>query len=158
MNLNLTILGQMITFGLFIWFTMKFVWPAITNVMSERQQKIADGLSAAEQGIKDLELAQYKAEEIRTEAKAEAAAIIEQANTRAHHLVEEAKEQARKEGSRLSELAKEDIQKDYLQAKELLIAQVSELAIAGAEKVLQKEISINLDLDRGIVSDTVGEA
>ena len=157
MNLNLTILGQMITFALFIWFTMKFVWPVLIKAMEERRQKIADGLSAAEQGVKELELAHYQSETIRTEAKAEAASIIEQANTRANHMVEEAKGVARAEGSRLIELAKEDIQKEYTQAKELLIAQVGQLAINGAQKVLQNELSTNLDLDQVIVSDTVGE-
>ncbi|MBV53943.1 MAG: F0F1 ATP synthase subunit B [Coxiellaceae bacterium] len=157
MNLNLTILGQMITFAIFIWFTMKFVWPVLIKAMEERQQKIADGLSAAEQGVKELELAHYQSEAMRTEAKAEAASIIEQANTRANHMIEEAKTIARVEGSRLVELAKEDIQKEYTQAKELLIAQVGQLAIDGAQKVLQNELSSNLDLNHAIISDTVGE-
>ncbi len=158
MNLNLTILGQMITFALFIWFTMKFVWPVLTQAMEERRQKIADGLAAAEQGVKELELAHYQSEAIRTEAKAEAASIIEQANTRAHHMVEEAKETARIEGGRLLELAKSDIQKEYTQAKEILMEQVSQLAVAGAEKVLQQELTVNVGLDEKIVSDTVGDS
>ena len=158
MNLNLTILGQMITFALFIWFTMKFVWPVLTQAMEERRQKIADGLAAAEQGVKELELAHYQSETIRTEAKAEAASIIEQANTRAHHMVEEAKETARIEGGRLMELAKSDIQKEYTQAKEILMEQVGRLAVAGAEKVLQQELTVNVGLDEKIVSDTVGDS
>ena len=157
MNLNLTILGQMITFVLFIWFTMKFVWPVLIQAMEERRQKIADGLAAAEQGVKELELAHYQSETIRTEAKAEAAAIIEQANTRAHHMIEEAKEDARVEGVRLLDLAKSDIEKEYTQAKEELMKQVSQLAVAGAEKVLQQELTVNIGLDEKIISDTVGE-
>ncbi len=157
MNLNLTILGQMITFALFIWFTMKFVWPVLIRAMEERRQKIADGLEAAEQGVKELELAQYQSEAIRTDAKAEAAAIIEQANTRVHHMIEEAKAAARVEGGRLLELAQSDIQKEYTQAKEALMAQVSQLVVAGAEKVLQQELTVNVELDQSIVSDAVGE-
>ena len=157
MNLNLTILGQMITFALFIWFTMKFVWPVLIQAMEERRQKIAEGLAAAEQGVKELELAHYQSETIRTEAKAEAAAIIEQANTRAHHMIEEAKEDARVEGGRLLDLAKSDIEKEYTQAKEALMKQVSQLAVAGAEKVLQQELTVNIGMDEKIISDTVGE-
>jgi F-type H+-transporting ATPase subunit b len=157
MNLNLTIFGQMITFALFIWFTMKFVWPVLITAMEERRQKIADGLAAAEQGQKELELAHYKSEEVRTEAKAQAASIIEQAHTRANHMVEEAKDVARKEGERLLDLAKGDIEKEYTQAKETLIAKVSHMAVASAEKVLQRELSSNVDIDRDIVTDVMGE-
>jgi F-type H+-transporting ATPase subunit b len=158
MNLNLTILGQMITFALFIWFTMKFVWPAITNAMEERQTKIADGLAAAEQGQKELELANYKTAEMLTEAKAKAAGIIEQANSRANRMIEDSKDKAREEGDRLLVLAKEDISKEYVQAKEELISQVGRLAVAGAEKILQREIGANADLDHQIISDLIGEA
>ena len=96
MSLNLTLLGQMLTFILFIWFTMKFVWPPLTKLMAERQQQIADGLAAAEQGQKELELAQRQRQDILTDAKAKASTIVEQATHRANHIVEEAKKRSNK--------------------------------------------------------------
>ncbi len=140
MDINATLFGQMITFILFIWFTMKFVWPPLMRVMEERRKKIADGLAAAEQGQRDLELAQIKVKEQLTEVKTEAAHIIEQANKRAGHIIEEAKGQARVEGERLLQLTQGEIEQAYHSAKESLMQQVSTLAIAGAEKILQRKV------------------
>ena len=92
MDINLTLIGQALTFGIFVWFTMKFVWPPIVKVMRERQQQIADGLAAAEKGSRDLEEAQMKAEGIISEAKANAAAIMDGANSRANATIEESKQ------------------------------------------------------------------
>lgn len=136
MNINLTLIGQSITFFVFVWFCWKFVWPALIGVMAEREKKIADGLQAAERADKDLELAQKKASEQLKEAKAQAASIIEQANKRASQIVEEAKDQARAEGDRLKAAAKAEIEQEANRAKEALRAQVSVLALAGATKVL----------------------
>ena len=158
MNLNLTIIGQIITFAIFIWFTMKYVWPAISNAMVERQNTIADGLAAAEQGQKDLELAKYKSEEMLLEAKAQSAGIIEQANSRSNRMIEDAKNKARDEGERMIQMAKDEIEKEYTQAKEDLIEQVGRLAVAGAEKILQREIGANEDLDHQIIADLIGDA
>ncbi len=140
MNLNLTLIGQMITFALFVWFTMKFVWPPLMKLMQERQQQIADGLAAAEQGQKELELAQRQRQEILTDAKAKASTIVEQATHRANHIVEESKKRARVEGDRLVQIAKSDAEQQYQAAKDQLMNQVSSLALVGAERILKREI------------------
>lgn len=149
MNINLTLFGQMVTFAFFVWFCMKFVWPAIINVMEERQKKIADGLDAADRAMRDLELAQNKATDQLKEAKQEAAGIIDSANKRASQIVEEAKEQARVEGDRLKTAAQAEIEQEVNRAKEELRAKVASLALAGAEKIL--EGSINDQVNRDLV-------
>lgn len=136
MNINLTLIGQTITFLFFVAFCWKYVWPALIGVMAAREKKIADGLQAAERADKDLELAQKKATDQLKEAKAQAAAIVEQANKRAAQIVEEAKEQARAEGDRLKAAAQSEIVQETNRAKEALRAQVASLALAGATKVL----------------------
>ena len=143
MNINLTLIGQMITFAVFVLFCMKYVWPAITNAMETRANKIADGLDAADRAMRDLELAQNKASEQMKEAKQEAAALIEQANKRASQIVEEAKDQARAEGDRLKSSAQAEIEQELNRAREELRGQVAALALAGAEKVLGASIDAN---------------
>lgn len=140
MNINLTLLGQMITFAIFVWFTLKYVWPPITTAMAERNKRIADGLAAAEQGKRDLEIAHHKVLEQLRDAKVQAASLIEQATQRGNHIVEEAKEQARHEGSRLIAVAKSEIEQEVIRAKQELRLQVSELAMAMAQKILQREL------------------
>lgn len=141
MNINLTLFGEMITFAIFVWFTMRFVWPPLTKAMDERREKIAAGIAAGEKGLRDLELARHKVTEIITEAKAQAAQMIEQANHRANHIIEEGKAKARDEGERLLEIAKTDIEREYHAAREKLMDQISSLVVAGAEKVLQHEVN-----------------
>ena len=136
MNINATMIGQMITFVIFVWFCMKFVWPPITSALAERKKKIADGLSAADRAEHDLELAQAKAVERLTEAKQQGAEIIDQANKRAAQLVDEAKEQARQESARIVTAAQAEIEQDTNRAREELRSQVAAVALAGAEKVL----------------------
>lgn len=143
MNINLTLIGQMITFAVFVLFCMKYVWPAITNAMETRANKIADGLDAADRAMRDLELAQNKASEQMKEAKQEAAALIEQANKRASQIVEEAKEQARAEGDRLKTAAQAEIEQELNRAREELRGQVAALALAGAEKILGTSVDAN---------------
>lgn len=140
MNINLTLIGQTITFFVFIWFCAKFVWPALISVMEEREKKIADGLQAAERADKDLELAQKKAGEQLKEAKAQAAEIVEQANKRAAQIVDEAKTQAKEEADRLIAAAKAEIEQEANRAKEELRGKVAALAVAGAEKILEQSI------------------
>lgn len=140
MNINLTLIGQMIAFAFFVLFCMKYVWPAIINAMATRAKKIADGLDAADRAMRDLELAQNKASEQMKEAKQEAAALIEQANKRASQIVEEAKEQARSEGDRLKAAAQAEIGQEVNRAREELRGKVAMLALAGAEKVLESAI------------------
>lgn len=140
MNLNATIFGQIIAFAFFVWFCMKYIWPPITGILEERQKKIADGLEAAERAQKDLSLAQQRVIKQLEETKQQAAAIIEQANKRATQLIEESKGHAREEGARLITRAKSEIEQEMFRAKEVLRAQVSAIAIAGAEKILERSI------------------
>lgn len=140
MNINLTLIGQSITFLLFVWFCKAFVWSAIRNAMDEREAQIADGLEAADRAGKDLELAQEKASQTLREAKQEAASIIDAANKRASQLVEEAKNTAREEGERLKQAAQAEIEQQANRAKETLRSEVASLVMIGAEKVLESSI------------------
>lgn len=136
MNINLTLIGQSLTFLVFVFFCMKFVWPALIGVMQDREKRIAEGLEAANRADKDLELAQKKATEQLREAKEQAATIIDSANKRASQVVEEAKEQAKAEAERIKVAAEAEVEREISQAREELRGQVSVLALAGAEKVL----------------------
>ena len=140
MNINLTLFGQTIAFAIFVWFSMKYVWPPITAAMAERQKKIAEGLDAAGRAQRDLDLAQEKASQTLRETKEQATQIIEQANKGANLIVEEAKEQARSEGERLIAAAKAEIEQEVNRAKDDLRAQVAVLAVRGAEQILGAEI------------------
>lgn len=136
MNINLTLIGQMLAFVGFVVFCMKYVWPPIIAAMQEREEKIADGLAAADRASHDLELAQEKAVERLKEAKEEAAGIIDSANKRANQLVEEAKDAAVVEADRVKASAQAEIEQETNRAREQLRGQVAALSIAGAEKVL----------------------
>ena len=140
MNINLTLFGQMVTFAIFVWFCMKFVWPVIIGAMEERQQKIADGLDAADRAMRDLEAAKSEATDQMKEAKQEAAGIVDQANKRANQIVDEAKVLAVAEGDRLKVAAEAEIEQEINRAKEELRSKVAGLAIAGAEKILEASI------------------
>lgn len=140
MNLNLTIFGQMFSFGLFVWFCWKFVWPPMIRALHERQVKIADGLAAAERGQQEHKLAEQRATEIMKQAKQEAADLLAQAQKRGSQLVEEAKGAARTESERIKQAAQAEIQQEMNRAKETLRTRVAELAIAGAERILQQEV------------------
>lgn len=140
MDINLTLVVQMLVFAAFVWFTMKFVWPPLAKAMQERQDKIADGLSAAERGRKELELAQHRVKDDLKHAKVQAAEIVEKASRRASQMIEEAKEDARLEAQRQLQLAHENLLQEINRAKDGLRKQVAELAVAGAEKILEREI------------------
>lgn len=140
MNINLTLFGQTIAFAIFVWFTMKFVWPPITAAMQARQKKIAEGLDAAGRAQRDLQLAQEKAAQTLRESKEQAAEILDKANKTANVIVEEAKQQARSEGERLLASAKAEIEVEVNRAKDQLRAQVAALAVAGAEKILESSV------------------
>ena len=140
MNINLTLFGQTIAFIVFVWFCMKFVWPPIVNALEERKKRIADGLAAAERGQHEQKLAEQRAADKLREAKEKAQEIIAQAERRASEVVEESKGQARAEGARLLEAAKAEIEQEFNRARETLRAQVVTLAVAGAGKVLAREI------------------
>ena len=155
MNINLTLFGQMVTFAIFVWFCMKFVWPVIFLAMEERQQKISEGLDAADRAVRDLEAAKSKATDQMKEAKKEAASIVDQANKRASQIVDEAKQQAIAEGDRLKVAAEAEIEQEVNRAKEELRASVAGLALAGAEKVL--EASIDDKANRALVDDLASQ-
>jgi F-type H+-transporting ATPase subunit b len=139
-NINLTLIGQSITFFVFVWFCKTYVWSAIRGAMDAREAQISEGLEAADRAGHDLELAQEKAAQQLREAKEQASGIIEAANKRAAQIVEEAKDQAREEGERLIVAAKAEIEQEVNRAKEQLRSQVASLAIIGAEKVLEASV------------------
>ena len=140
MNINATLIGQIITFAIFIWFTMRYVWPPIKKAMRDREKNIANGLQAAEQGRRDLELAQRKSKQIIADAKLEASHVLERANERALQVLEEAKEEARVEGQRLLDNAKTEVEQQFDQARDQLRHEVVDIALSGAEKILEKEV------------------
>jgi F-type H+-transporting ATPase subunit b len=140
MNINFTLIAQAIAFAVLIWFTVKFVWPPLLKAIEARQKEIADGLAAAADGRSALEVAAKKSEVTLTEAKQKASEIIAQAEKRGTQIIEEAKGNAKVEGDRIIAGAKAEIDQEVNRAKEGLRAQVSTLAIAGAEKILRKEI------------------
>jgi F-type H+-transporting ATPase subunit b len=140
MNINLTLFGQMVSFAVFVWFTMKFIWPPIVKALEDRKKKIAEGLAAAERGHHEQELAQKRATEVMHEAKAQAADIIGMAQKRAAEIVDEAKQDARTEGGRILSAAKAEIEQESNRVKEQLREQMGRLALAAAEKILQKEL------------------
>jgi len=154
MNINATLIGQAISFIFFVWFTMKFVWPPIMSALEERKKKIADGLAAAERGKHEQVLAEQRAAEVIAEAKQEASNIIAQAQKRANEIVEEAKETARTEGDRIVASANAEIEQEVNRAKESLRGQVVSIAVAGAGKVLKREIDAKAhdDLLQDLVS------
>jgi F-type H+-transporting ATPase subunit b len=140
LDINVTLIVQMLVFAAFVLFTMKLVWPPLSKALEERQEKIADGLSAAERGRKELELAQHRVKDELKQAKIQAAEIIEKANKRAALILDEAKEDAKAEAQKVLKLGKEQLQQDVNHAKDSLRKQVAQLAVAGAEKILRREI------------------
>ena len=140
MNINFSLIAQAVAFALFIWFTVRFVWPPLLRAIEARQKQIADGLAAGEQGRKSLEISTRQAEEAIAEARARAAEIVSQAEKRAGQLVEEAKGAAEEEGTREKAAAKAEIGQEVQRARELLREQVAALAVAGAEKILRREV------------------
>lgn len=140
MNFNLTLIGQSIAFIVFVWFTMKFVWPLLMNKMAEREKKIADGLAAAEKGQEKFEQAEQRYEELVGEGKQQAGDIIAQAHKRGDELVEEAKSEAKSEAERIKHSAQADIEQQIAQAREKLKSEVAALALAGAEQILMHEV------------------
>jgi F-type H+-transporting ATPase subunit b len=151
MNINLTLFGQMIAFAVFVWFTMKYVWPPIVKAIEDRKAKIAEGLAAGERGKREQELAQQRATERLQDAKQQAAEIVAKAEKRAAEIVEEAKDAARIEGGRLLENARAELTLETNKAREQLRQRLAELAIAGAERILRKEIDVTAHKD--IVDD-----
>lgn len=130
----------MITFGLLVWFTMNFVWPPLIKAMQDRQKRIAEGLASAERGVHEQELARARAAEMLKDAKQQAAEIIAQAQRRAVELVEQSKTEARAEGERQLHAARAEIELEVNRAREHLRTEVAGIAVAGASKILKREI------------------
>ena len=140
MSINATLLAQCLVFLALVWFTMKFIWPQVLEAIDQRNKEIADGLEAAAQGRNELDAAQGRIEQLVSEARSQASEIIEQANGRASRIVDEAREEGERERLRLVESAHSEIERETMQARDELREQVAELAIAGAEKILHREI------------------
>ena len=140
MSFNLTLIAQAVAFALFIWFTVKFVWPPLLRAIEARQKTIADGLAAAEQGRNSLEVSKRQSDEAIKDARGRAADIISQAEKRAAQMIEEAKSAAKEEAGREKAAAKAEIDQERTRAREQLRDQVASLAVAGAEKILRREV------------------
>ncbi|MEO5676357.1 MAG: F0F1 ATP synthase subunit B [Usitatibacter sp.] len=147
MNLNLTLFAQAATFALFIWFTVKFVWPPLLRAIEARQKTIADGLAEAERGRSSLADAQKQTDVLLRDARARAQEIMVSAEKAASQRVEESKTQARTEGERLVAAAHAQIEQEVQSAKQVLREQVAQLAVAGAEKILRREVDAKAHAD-----------
>ena len=143
MNINATLIGQGIAFFLFVVFCMKYVWPPILHALEERKKKIADGLAAGEHGKREQALAEERAKELLREAKEQAGEIITRADKRASEIVDEAKQDAKAEGGRMLTAARAEIDQELNRVKEDLRGQVVSIALAGASKVLEREVDEN---------------
>ncbi|GBL06144.1 F0F1 ATP synthase subunit B [Glaciecola sp. KUL10] len=155
MNMNFTMIGQLIAFAVFVAFCMKYVWPPLLAAIEERQKTIADGLEASARAEKDLELAQAKATDQLKEAKAQAAEIVEQAKKRANQLVDEETQRGHAEREKIIAQGYAEIEAERNRVKEDLRKQVAALAITGAEKILAREIDAQAQND--IVEKLVAE-
>ena len=147
MNLTFTLFAQAIVFVAFILFTKKFVWPYMLRAIEARQKTIADGLAAAEQGRRSLETSTRQADEAVAQARGRAAEILAQAERRAVQLVDEARSAAKEEGNREKLAAKAEIEQEVTRAREQLRDHVASLAVAGAEKILRREIDAKAHAD-----------
>lgn len=147
MNFNATLIGQMITFAVFVWFCMKYIWPPLMAALEERNARISEGLAAAQRGQQDLEEAQSKVSESLNEAKSQAQEIINQAQKRANEIVDEAKGSAREEADKIKAAATADIDQEVTAAREQLRKEVSTIALAGAERILKREVDAKAHSD-----------
>lgn len=144
MNINATLIGQAIWFAVFIWITMKYVWPPLQKAMANRQAQIAEGLAAAERGKHEQDLAAKRSSDVLRQAKEKSAEIVVQAEKRAQQIVDEAKGNAKVEADKVVAGAKAEIDQEVERAKQQLRERVAELAVAGAEKILRKEVNASV--------------
>ncbi|NDP41225.1 MAG: F0F1 ATP synthase subunit B [Aromatoleum sp.] len=147
MDINLTLLMQAVAFAAFIWFTAKFVWPPLMHAIETRQKQIADGLAAGEQGKQSLASAEKRIAEMLAEAKSRSHEIIVQGEKLGSETIEAAKTEAKVEADRIITAAKAEIQQEVARAKESLRNQVSDLAVAGATKILKREVDAKAHAD-----------
>ena len=147
MDINATFIGQMIVFLILLWFMLKFIVPPFATAIDARQKKIAEGLSAAERGQKDLDDAKSRAEGVIREARDRANQIIDQASRRSNEIVEQAKGTATQEGDRLIAVAKQQIELETTKARESLRREVADLTVRSASKLLGREIDAGKHAD-----------
>ncbi len=147
MNINATLFGQAITFAIFVWFTMKYVWPPMMAAMQERQKRISDGLAAADRGARALNEAREESEKLLKEAREQAQEILAAANRQSNETVEHAKTLAREEGERIVTSARTEIQTEISRARDTLRREVGVLAVAGATQILSREIDSKAHAD-----------
>jgi F-type H+-transporting ATPase subunit b len=147
MDINATLLGQMLVFGILIWFSWKFIWPPLVKAVEDRQKKIADGLAAAERGQKELHQASGEAAGIVNEAREKALKIVDQANRRSNEIIEEARSTAITEGQRLVGDARQEVALEQSRARDALRKDVAQLAVAGASRLLEREIDARAHAD-----------
>jgi F-type H+-transporting ATPase subunit b len=140
MNINATLFGQAVVFAVLIWFTVKFIWPPLLQAIEDRQKKIADGLAAAERGQKELQQSHGDAAEIVNEAREKALKIVDQASRRSNEIIDEARATAITEGQRLVGDARQEVQLEQARARDALRKDVARLAVAGASRLLEREI------------------
>ena len=140
MNLDLTFVSEVLAFALFVWITMRYIWPPLNQAMAEREKKIADGLAAAERAVRDLELAQNKAVTILREAHQEAATIVDTAQHRAVQLIDQAQKRAQEQAARILEQGHQELELEVTRAREQLKTQLGVLSIEIAQKILEQEI------------------
>ncbi len=155
MDINATLIGQTIAMIVFVWFCMKFIWPPLLASIEERQEKIAQGLAAAEQGAEQLDKAKAEADEIVADARQQATQILDQAHARANEIVAEGKTAGERERERQLSAAEAEIEQESNRAREELRGQVSAIAMAGAEKILNREIDASAHED--ILGKLAGE-
>jgi len=155
MSINATLLTQFIVFAFLVWFTMKFIWPPVNKAMRERQKRISDGLAAADRGERELEEATEKAEGLIKDARSQANEILSNAQRQSSDTVEQAREEARAEGERIVAAAREEVDQAVAQARAELRDEVGQLAVAGAERILKREIDTEAHND--IIDDLVAE-
>ncbi len=147
MDINMSLIGQMITFAVLVWFSMKFVFPALNTALDERAKRIADGLAAADQGQASMAIAEKRAQEALTGAREEASQRVADAEKRAQLVADEIKQNAQAEANRIIAQAKADAEQQLAKAREELRAQVADLAVKGAEQILKREVTASAHAD-----------
>lgn len=155
MNINATLFAQMITFGILIWVTMKFIWPPLVQAMDERAQRIAEGLAAADRAKAELQDANARVDEEIKKARVQASEIIDKAQQQANQIMDKAKADALLEAARQKAIAQTEIEGMVGKARETLRSQVAALAVQGAQKIIQREI--NPDAHKVLLDQLVTE-
>ncbi|OEZ32970.1 F0F1 ATP synthase subunit B [Francisella endosymbiont of Amblyomma maculatum] len=153
MDINITLIGQMITFAIFVGFIMKFVWPPLRKALEERREKIAEGLASADRASRGLEVSKRQSAEILREAKAKATEIVENAYVRAHKVDEQAKEEAIAAADKIKSMAIAEIEQEKIKAKEQLKQELVSLAMAAASKIIA--ISVDEKASRKVLEDFI---